>query len=292
MGNWYYPEFKIGVNCFITAFKEKFENEYYFKGESHNFWELVYVTEGTLLVSEDSRVYELSEGDIIFHKPMEFHKIWVEKNNTARAIIMSFESDDENVLELSHGVYKLDAERQTNLEEIFHMLDENFSLNFYVRRKENPDVVAEKLTFMQFEMFLLSLLSSQNNKRSRQYNVSAMNYKMIIDTMNENLSKNLSIDELAALCNLSVSNLKKIFSKYAGSGVMKHFNRLKIKRAMRLLRIGLSVAEISYQLGFSSQNYFAVVFRRETGMLPSEFRRNENSSAKIVHEHKKEKEQP
>lgn len=288
MAKWYYPEFRCGIKCFITAFKEKFENGYYFNGEMHNFWELVYVTEGNLCVSEDSRVYELTKGDIIFHKPMEFHKIWVEKSQSARAIIISFESNDENITELSHGVYKLDAEKQNSFEEIYTMLEEKFKLNFYVRRKDEPDIVAEKIAFMQFEIFLLSLLSSQNDKRCRQYNVSAMNYKTIIDTMNENISKNLSIDELAALCNLSVSNLKKIFAKYAGGGVMKHFNRLKIKRAMRLLRIGLSVSEVSYQLGFSSQNYFAVVFRRETGMLPSEFKHSKDIETKMISTYKKE----
>lgn len=288
MAKWYYPEFRCGIKCFITAFKEKFENGYYFNGEMHNFWELVYVTEGNLCVSEDSRVYELTKGDIIFHKPMEFHKIWVEKSQSARAIIISFESNDENIMELSHGVYKLDAEKQNSFEEIYTMLEEKFKLNFYVRRKDEPDIVAEKIAFMQFEIFLLSLLSSQNVKHCRQYNVSAMNYKTIIDTMNENISKNLSIDELAALCNLSVSNLKKIFAKYAGGGVMKHFNRLKIKRAMRLLRIGLSVSEVSYQLGFSSQNYFAVVFRRETGMLPSEFKHSKDIETKMISTYKKE----
>ncbi len=288
MSKWYYPDYKSSIKCFITAFKERFEKGYYFNGEMHNFWELVYVTEGSVFVSEDSRVYELSEGDIIFHKPMEFHKIWVEKDQHARAIILSFESDDETLDELSHGVYKLDAERQSNFEEFFSMLDENFSLNFYVRRKEAHDPIAEKLTFLNFETFLLSLLSSRNTKRGRQYNVGAMNYKMIIDTMNENLSKNLSIEELAALCNLSVSNLKKIFAKYAGGGVMKHFNRLEIKKAMKLLRIGLSISEISYQLGFSSQNYFAVVFRRETGMLPSEFRHAQNLEPKMVREYLEE----
>lgn len=288
MGKWYYPEFRCGIKCFITAFKEKFENGYCFNGEMHNFWELVYVTEGNLCVSEDSRVYELTKGDIIFHKPMEFHKIWVEKNQSARAIIISFESDDANITELSHGVYKLDAERQNSFEEIYTMLEEKFNINFYVRRKDEPDIVAEKITFMQFEIFLLSLLSSQNDIRCRQYNVSAMNYKTIIDTMNENISKNLSIDELATLCNLSVSNLKKIFAKYAGGGVMKHFNRLKIKKAMRLLRIGLSVSEVSYQLGFSSQNYFAVVFRRETGMLPSEFKHSKDIETKTISTYKKE----
>jgi len=275
--NCYYPEFKSGIKSFVAAFKKKFENEYYFVGEMHNFWELVYVTEGSLFVSEDNRIYKLNEGDIIFHKPMEFHKIWVEKDQNARAIVMSFESDDKNFAELGNGVFKLDAEKQNTLEETFHMLDENFNLNFYITRKDIPDPIAEKFTFMTFELFLLSLLSSQSGKRGRQYNAGAMNYKMIIDTMRENLSENLSIDELAALCNLSVSNLKKIFSKYAGGGVMKHFNHMKMKKAMRLLRMDFSVAEISRQLGFSSANYFAVVFRRETGMLPSEFRLSEKN---------------
>ncbi|MBR3933765.1 MAG: AraC family transcriptional regulator [Clostridia bacterium] len=277
MTNLYYPEFKSGIKSFVAAFKKKFENEYYFVGEMHNFWELVCVTEGSLFVSEDSRIYKLNEGDIIFHKPMEFHKIWVEKDQNARAIVMSFESDDKNFAELGSGVFKLDAEKQNILEEVFHMIGENFNLNFYITRKDTPDIIDEKSTFMTFELLLLSILSRQNGTRGREYNAGAMNYKMIIDTMNENLSKNLSIDELAALCNLSVSNLKKIFSKYAGGGVMKHFNRLKIKKAMRLLKMDFSVAEIGRQLGFSSANYFAVVFRRETGMLPSEFRLSEKT---------------
>ena len=282
MGKWYYPEFKSGIKCFITAFKEKFEDGYYFNGEMHNFWELVYVTEGSVFVSEDSRVYELSEGDIIFHKPMEFHKIWVEKDQNARAIIMSFEADDEAISELGNGVFKLDAEKQNAFDEIFRMIGENFNLNFFVSRKDKPDPIAEKLTFMHFETLLLSILSAQNSARGRKFNVAAMNYKTIIDTMNEHISENLSIDELADLCGLSVSNLKKIFSKYAGGGVMKHFNRLKIKKAMKLLQLGLSVADTSMQLGFSSQNYFSVVFRRETGMLPSDYRQAQGSEAKLT----------
>ena len=282
MGNWYYPEFKSGIKCIITAFKKKFENGFNFLGESHNFWELVYVSEGSLFVSEDSRVYELCEGDVIFHKPMEFHKIWVGKEQNARAIIISFESDDENIMELSHGVFKLDAEKQSAFAELFRMIDENFNLNFYISRKGKPDPIAEKLTFMHFEVLLLSILSAQNSTRGRKFNVAAMNYKNIIDTMNEHISEDLSINELADLCNLSVSNLKKIFSEYAGGGVMKHFNHLKIKKAMKLLQMGLSVADTSMQLGFSSQNYFSVVFRRETGMLPSYYRQAQNIEAKLT----------
>ena len=281
MKKWYYPEFKCEIKCFITAFKEKFENNYCFSGEMHNFWELVYVTEGSLFVSEDSKIYELSQGELIFHKPMEFHRIWVEKEQSAKAIIMSFELENDIFSELSHGVYKLNVEEKNALEEVYQLIDKNFNHDHYVERIETPNILAEKLAFMHFEIFLISLLSSQGTNRGRQYNTSAMNYKTIIDTMNDNLYKKLSMTELAALCNQSVPNLKKIFAKYTDDGVMKHFNRLKIKKAMQLLKRGIPLAEISYQLGFSSQGYFSIVFHRETGMLPSEFKNASNMEVKI-----------
>lgn len=278
----YYPEFKNEIKCFVTAFKEKFENGYCFCGEMHNFWELVYVSEGSLFVSEDSKIYELKQGDLIFHKPMEFHRIWVKNEQTGTAIIMSFESDNEEFMNLSHGVYKLDSEERNTIEKIYRMLDKNFNHEYYVKRNENPDFLGEKLTFMYFEIFLISLLSCQGTNSGRQYSTSAMNYKMIIDIMNDNISKKLTVAQIAKLCNQSVPNIKKIFARYTDDGIMKHFNRLKIKKAMRLLKTtNLPLAEISYQLGFSSQSYFAVVFKRETGMLPSEFRDSADSNVII-----------
>jgi len=180
--------------------------------------------------------------------------------------------DSQHVSALGDGIFRLDLEKRELLQEIYRMIEENFNRNFHVMRKENPDVIGEKMTYLQFELFMLSLLTSQSTSQSRQYSAGAMHYKQIIDAMNDHIDENLSIDDLAGFCNLSVSNMKKIFNKYAGGGVMHHFNRLKVKRAMRFLRVGHSVAEVSEMLGFSSQNYFSVVFKRETGMLPSEYR--------------------
>lgn len=272
MNERYYPDFQCDLKTFVTAFKSRELNGFHFRGEMHNFWEMVFALEGRISVSEDHRVYELTEGDVIFHKPMEFHRIWVEKGEFSRFMVISFEMDDRYVSALGEGIFRLDVEKRETLEEIYHLIEEHFDHNFHVTRKKDPDIIGEKMTYMQFELFLLSLLSAQSTSQARQYSTGAMHYKRIIDTMNEHISENLSIDDLAALCSLSVSNMKKIFNKYAGGGVMHHFNRLKVKRAMRFLRTGHSVAEVSDLLGFSSQNYFSVVFKRETGMLPSEYK--------------------
>jgi len=268
----YYPNFQLGLKTLNTAFKAREVNGFHFRGEMHDSWEMVYALEGRISVSEDHRVYELIEGDVIFHKPMEFHRIWVEHGEAARFMVISFEMDSQHVSALGDGIFRLDVEKQEALNEIYHLIEEHFDRNFHVTRKKDPDIIGEKMTFLKFELFLLSLLSSQSTSQSRQYSTGAMHYKQIIDTMNDHIDENLSIDDLAALCNLSVSNMKKIFNKYAGGGVMHHFNRLKVKRAMRFLRAGHSVSEVSDMLGFSSQNYFSVVFKREAGMLPSEYR--------------------
>lgn len=62
--------------------------------------------------------------------------------------------------------------------------------------------------------------------------------------------------------------LQQTFSKYAGMGTMKYFNRLKIEKAIKMLQKGSSVQETADALGFSSQNYFSATFKRITVKTP------------------------
>lgn len=270
----YRPQYKCAVEAFRTAFKARRENNFYFTGETHNFWELVCVTEGNVNVSENENVYELKAGDIIFHKPMEFHKIWVEGNKYGQVTIISFELTDKSFDNLGHGVFYLDMEKRRTLDDIFSLISENFSIEKDVVVFDNSNETDVKITFLQFEIFLLSILSESSKKQAKIYSTGATNYKRIIDAMNENIENNFTVDDIAKACNLSVSNLKKTFAKYGGGGVMHHYNRLRIAYAMKLLKKGLTVADISYKLGFSSQNYFSTMFKRESGMLPTEYKKN------------------
>ena len=275
MKEYYTPEFKRdNLIAIMTTFKQKCGSDFYFKGEMHPYWELVCVTEGKITVSEDNKVYELTSGDIIVHRPMEFHKIWVEKAPYARILVISFKTVEDFYPELGDGVMKLDLQKITELEEIYTLIKLNFDIkNITVTKKENNNPLAEKITFLKFELFLLSLLESNTKADADMHTLSALNYRRIIDTMIENIDNNITIEDLANQCKFSVSNLKKTFNKYAGGGVMRHFMRLKIKKAMDQLDQGYTATQISRGMKFSSQNYFSKVFKRETGMLPSEFKK-------------------
>lgn len=53
-------------------------------------------------------------------------------------------------------------------------------------------------------------------------------------------------------------------------GVHKYFLRLRFRATNELLRSGMNVGEVSDKLGFSSQSYFSVSYKRETGINSSE----------------------
>lgn len=122
------------------------------------------------------------------------------------------------------------------------------------------------------ESLLLSLIdrSSANQKTVTS---SERQYLDIIRVMKKNLDKMLSLEELAALCNMSASNLKKIFHGLSDVGASKFFLRMKLRRAMEMLDNGTSVKEAGLSIGFTDMNYFSTVFKRETGITPSEYRR-------------------
>ena len=70
-----------------SLFMPSYTHEFNFAGESHNFWETLYVLDGSVCVSANEKVYNLSEGDIVFHEPLELHKFYTTSPNTKLLIL-------------------------------------------------------------------------------------------------------------------------------------------------------------------------------------------------------------
>lgn len=269
-------DYSYGVRQLITCFKQKVTDDWYFTGEAHDFWEMVYVLEGTLWVSEEGRVYKLQSGDIIFHKPMEFHKLWCKDPHGARFQVISFAYSNADIESLSDDVYRLSLDSASFLEEVYTGITEAFHANIAVTQKleSERNRIREKLALLNLEQFLLMLTSKTDKSiEARQHTTMTVNYKLIMDTLQENLNYNLTIDDIAKLCNMSVSNLKKTFNKYGDGGIMHHFTRMKIQRATKFLTASRSIESVAHAFGFKSASHFSVAFKRVTGMTPSAFKK-------------------
>lgn len=252
------------IQTMYTAFEPIYPPDFQFVGERHNFWELVYCVEGCAGILEEDKIYELSPGDIIFHKPMEFHRLWAEKNTEIHLIVMSFSIIGTGVDFLGKGVFHLNEKNRTDLKNI---------LGTACYCKEFEDEIKNQLISNTLERLIIDIIVEHSAVKGKKRTIGDNNYKNIIRVMNDNLRNKLTIDELAELCNLSTSNLKKTFKKYSGMGVIDYFNQLKITEAVKMLEDDIPINEISETLGFSSPGYFCDVFRKKRGTTPSVYRK-------------------
>lgn len=96
----------------------------------------------------------------------------------------------------------------------------------------------------------------------------------IIRYINENCHEKLSIETLATKFNLSKSCLSKTFKSETGYNVGEYILNARINEAKHMLQSAkLSVNEIAEALGFSSANYFGLIFKQKVGVSPLAYKR-------------------
>ena len=63
-----HPQKPLSVEALYTVHYFEYSGSYAFPGETHDFWEFLYVDKGILRVTAGERTWELSTGQMIFHQ--------------------------------------------------------------------------------------------------------------------------------------------------------------------------------------------------------------------------------
>lgn len=259
--------------AFHSAFRSHWNADFSFGGESHNFWELVYVVSGMVEVTEDAQVYQLSEGNFLLHAPMEFHQIRSAEGTCPQVLITSFSVIGTLPPQLSKGVFSLsDGERQ-EFTGLFNRIHHFF-------RSENPESCLGQECADCLSAFLIRLSENHATREPLALSRDTQLYSAMVDTMTKNVRSNLSLEDIAEQCSISVSYMKVLFHRYAGISPKAYFSRLRCTEASKLLQAGYSSSEVADMMHFSSVNYFSVFFKRMTGMPPITFLRQNDTNAR------------
>ncbi|WZL79053.1 helix-turn-helix domain-containing protein [Eubacteriales bacterium mix99] len=283
-----YPEVplnrEIEINSIITLFYFEYAKDYVFHGEAHNFWEFLYVDKGKAEVMADAEGYELEQGEMIFHKPNEFHSIWADGKTAPNLIVVSFICRSPAMKFFENKILKVDQEGKDLLAKIIRERSDCFSDPLDKRvhadriRPDRP-FASQQLISLYLEMLLITLIRNntaiENSARvssSTRHRVEEDLVNRIIAYMNENLDKNLSIDDFCRKFCLGRTRIKDLFKEKVGISIIQHYRYLKIERAKQLIREErYNFTEVSEMLGFSTIHYFSNVFKKTTGMTPSEY---------------------
>jgi two-component system response regulator YesN len=123
----------------------------------------------------------------------------------------------------------------------------------------------------QVYKILTSVLLFRDRQANNSHRAVIQKAKRYIDL--HYMDEDLSLNDVAACVNLSASHFSIVFSEETGQTFKEYLTEVRIGKARELLRTtSLGSAEISYKVGYSDPHYFSHVFRKNTGLSPSEFR--------------------
>ncbi|MCC6823617.1 MAG: PocR ligand-binding domain-containing protein [Verrucomicrobia subdivision 3 bacterium] len=102
-----------------------------------------------------------------------------------------------------------------------------------------------------------------------------------LDFMEAHYSEPLTLPMLAKAAGLSVSRLAHVFKAQVGMSVTAYLKMVRVKWAEFYLKNSqLRISELAFQVGFGNLSHFNHVFRQTTGLSPTEYRRQHNSTNK------------
>lgn len=96
----------------------------------------------------------------------------------------------------------------------------------------------------------------------------------VIKYMQDNVSKILTLQDLASYTHRSASHFSALFKHKTGYPPLEYFNHIKIQRACQLLEFSnMQIKELTYTLGFNDPFYFSRLFSKVMGLSPIDYRK-------------------
>lgn len=226
----------------------------------HNFYSLVWFTEGTGFYVIDMEEYEIKPNRIFLVSPKQVHN-WDYSENSKGYILVC---DTTLALELNLGYiapYLDIIDSSLFIKGIFANLLEE------VERNDN-------LTFTNIKSGI-SYLYALLQRFASEASINKVVLDVTISQLKQLVSENphyIRIEEYAERLNISEDNLNTICKNITGLSAKQYILDLKITEAKRLLIYSTdNINEISFSLGFEDSSYFSRIFKKRTALSPSDF---------------------
>ena len=270
----------LAVPAVVTVHYFEYAKNYVFEGERHDFWEFLYVDKGEVEVMAGDTGYCLKQGEMIFHKPGEFHNVFANGMVAPNLVVVAFVCTSPAMAYFEEKVVKAEEVERELLARIVHEARDAFANpldnpgSLRMERATSSAFGSEQMIGLLLEQMLIRMVrrgaerdravkTSSSVKRRSDHDL----VQRIIGYMQENACGTLTFSQVCRFSAQSATNLKTIFKSVTGMGVMEYYRSLKIDAAKTLLREGGgNITQIADKLGYTSVNYFSRYFKQATGM--------------------------
>lgn len=270
----------IDVKSIVTILYYELSKDFDYAGESHDFWEMVYVDKGEIVATSDGVRHIVPQGSAIFHKPNEFHRLAANGTIAPNVFIITFVCTSRDMQFFNEKITEIPAKLRSYIADI---IDER-----HIVRSDPPGtdtvngravgIASEQMVKLYLEQFLILLLRGEEAAKPGRFSAEREDWDNqlvndMIHYLQEHIYQELSISDLCRRFCYSKTQLSKVFKEATGSTIMDYYTRLKIKEAKYMIREGdLNFSQIAVQLSFDNPQYFSRTFKRIAGMTPKEYK--------------------
>ena len=111
------------------------------------------------------------------------------------------------------------------------------------------------------------MIRDQKEEQSNSAAKKAMLY------IQENYNKDISLDDVSGIVNISPYYFSKIFKEETGENFIEYLTKVRIEKAKEFLaQPDISIKEAGIRSGYTDPNYFSRIFKKQTDMTPSEYK--------------------
>lgn len=270
----------INVRQIMSIHYFEFKADYSFVSDIHNYWELVYVDRGKAIAKAGDRVEHLSAGEIIFHKPGEYHAIASDPAEPPAVFIVTFYCTSKDMkffadrrMNVPTPLRKYIVEMISDGKEAYY-LEEDSPIEAELRKRPDALFGSEQLIKLNLEMLLLKLIRSSVLPKvdaDKEKNYDKLT-RAVMDILTNCVYGRITVDAISKQLGFSRTYISAVFKENCGKTITEQLSDMKISEAKYLLRKEMyTVSQISDFLCYDNPHYFCRVFKQRTGMTPSQY---------------------
>ena len=225
---------------------------------------LFFVASGECCIIIEEKSFIIKEGELAFLPKNKMRSYTTVHEESLTLYEVNFDAKIDGVYWYDALGFSGDAfvVNPKNKAEIKRLFEES------VRYEHKKNILHE----FNFCANILAVLREYIMERSESESL-ARPFDAVIDYMNENIDKQIRIEELAALVYMQPTYFIKKFKAAFGESPIVYLNKLRIYKSLYLLAsTSLSLGEVAVKVGIYDSSYFSRMFKSYSGTTPSEYK--------------------
>ncbi len=237
---------------------------------------------GNIFVND--QVYPLERGTLYLIGENTLHRTMATGSHAryilhiSRKALSDLSTPQTDFIQLTRDTFRratMDSEHMTEIIELFQALERNKNDGNF------GSDVHQTIALLNLLLKIAPMLSASTAGESIR-NKDFLRVAPILDYIRDNLSEQLTLDQIAGKFFISKHYLCRIFKSATGFSVMEYIIYSRILKARQLLQEGISVQQAGELSGFSDNSHFIRTFGHLTGTSPGRYAKEYQTSDQIL----------